>query len=377
MLPRIVFVTGKLAAESLHAVVGPLGAAAGFEPHVAAMKISVAALMTVDWLLGKLTVPAGAAKVVLPGGCLGDPARLSEALGMPVEKGPFDLRDLPQYFSRPAAAAKYGPRTLEILAEINHANRLPRADLLALARRCAADGADVIDLGATPAEPWTNVGDAVRALRDEGLRVSIDSFDPLEVAAATKAGAELVLSVNAGNRAAAADWGVEVVALPDFQGDAGPEAWLSSLAETAEALDRAGVRHRLDPILEPIGFGFAASLGRYLEVRRRFPAAAMLMGVGNVTELTEADTAGMNMLLAGFCAETGIDSVLTTEVVPWARGCVRELDLAGRLACFAATERRLPKHVDPRLVALRAGKFAPRSDEELRSSRKSLRRRAR
>ncbi len=370
--PTICFVTGRLAADALRAVVVPLGAEAGFVPHVTAMKISVAALMNPDWLVGKLEVPPGTAKVLLPGGCTGDPARLAAALGVPVEKGPFDLRDLPQHFQRPAAAANYGPRALEILAEINHANRLTLAALLALAQRYAGDGADIVDLGATPGEPWADVADAVRLLRDAGLRVSIDSFEPHEVAAATKAGAELVLSVNAGNRAAAADWGAEVVVVPDFHADAGPEGWLTSLAETAEFLDRAGVAHRLDPILEPLGFGFAASLGRYLEVRRRFPATPALMGVGNVTELTEADTAGMNALLAGFCAEAGIGSVLTTEVAPWARGCVRELDLAGRLMHFAATERRLPKHVDPRLVALRAGKFAERTPDELRALHAAL-----
>ncbi|HBB75748.1 MAG TPA: dihydropteroate synthase, partial [Planctomycetaceae bacterium] len=48
---------------------------------------------------------------------------------------------------------------------------------------------------------------------------------------------------------------------------------------------------RLDPVLEPIGFGFAASLGRYLEVRRRHPAAEMMMGIGNLTELTDVDSA--------------------------------------------------------------------------------------
>ena len=54
----------------------------------------------------------------------------------------------------------------------------------------------MIDLGCDPGTTWTQVGDAVAALRDKGLRVSIDSFDPAEVATAVAAGAELVLSVN-------------------------------------------------------------------------------------------------------------------------------------------------------------------------------------
>ena len=57
----------------------------------------------------------------------------------------------------------------------------------------------------------------------------------------------------------------------------------------------------------------------------------MMMGVGNLTELTDVDSAGVNVLLLGFCQELGIRSVLTTQVINWCRSCVRELDLARRL----------------------------------------------
>ena len=74
---------------------------------------------------------------------------------------------------------------------------------------------------------------------------------------------------------------------------------------------------RVDPVLEPIAFGFADSLGRYLQIRKGYPQLEMMMGVGNLTELTDADSAGINVLLAGFCQELGIRSVLTTEVINW------------------------------------------------------------
>ena len=94
---------------------------------------------------------------------------------------------------------------------------------------------------------------------------------------------------------------------------------LGGLDETVEMLAAAGVPLRIDPVLEPIGCGFAARLGRYLEVRRRYPDAEMLMGIGNLTELTDADSAAINVLLFGFCEELGIRSVLTTQVINWAR----------------------------------------------------------
>src|SRR5947207_5964751 len=83
----------------------------------------------------------------------------------------------------------------------------------------------------------------------------------------------------------------------------------------------------------------------------------MMMGVGNLTELTDADSAGVNVLLLGFCQEAGIRSVLTTQVINWCRRCVRELDLARRLVFHACRERVPPKRLEPDLVLLRDPKL--------------------
>ena len=292
--------------------------------------------------------PPGVGRVVLPGHCRGDLTPVIEKAGVEVVLGPEDLRDLPRWLGRAAHRPDdYGAHDIEIIAEINHAPRIGLPAILAEARRFLDEGADRIDLGCDPGGPWGGVGEAVRALIDLGTKVSVDSFDPAEVADAVKAGASLVLSVNASNRDRARDWGVEVVALPDVPGT------LDGLDATVEALDRDGVGFRLDPILEPIGFGFAASLGRYLQARTRYPEAPMMMGVGNLTELTDVDSAGVNTLLIGFCQELGIRSVLTTAVINWARSSVREIDLARRLAYHAVTRRTLPKGLEPRLVTLR------------------------
>src|SRR2546422_5792329 len=70
------------------------------------------------------------------------------------------------------------------------------------------------------------------------------------------------------------------------------------------------------------------------------------MGIGNITELTAADTTGVNALLVAICEEVGVRAVLTTEVIPWARGAVREIDIARRLMHHAVTRQALPKGVD-------------------------------
>ena len=125
------------------------------------------------------------------------------------------------------------------------------------------------------------------------------------------------------------------------------------LESSIELLDRKNARFRVDPIIEPIGFGFAKSLYRYFETRRRWPDVEIMMGIGNITELTEVDSAGINFTLAAICQELRINSVLTTEVINWAQSSVQEFDLARRQVRYSISERSLPKHVDSRLVMLR------------------------
>jgi dihydropteroate synthase len=357
---HIHFVTGRLAEFSLRRLLNDLGPAVGFQYSIEVLGITVAALMTPQWIARRIHVPPEATRVLIPGYCYGELGPIEQAAGVPVACGPKDLRDLPAFFGRePVSKESYGQFDIEILAEINHAPRLTRDAIMAQAAAYKASGADLIDVGCDPGATWPGVYDVVRELRDQGYRVSIDSLNPDEIAAAVRGGAELVLSVNSTNRQRAVDWGCEVVVVPDV-----PET-LAGLDETVEFLATAGVRLRIDPVLEPIGFGFANSLGRYLSVRERYPDAEMLMGIGNLTELTDADSAAINVLLLGFCQETGIRSVLTTEVIPWARTSVRECDLARRLMYYAVKSHALPKRVEPRLVMLRDSRLNEYGPEAL------------
>jgi dihydropteroate synthase len=358
----VLFVTGKLAEPALRRVVSALDLAGGSD--IAVLKISVAALMTTTWIARMLEPRANIDLVLIPGLCEGDPKIIEDAIGVRVEKGPKDLREIPKYFGRSAAEAAYGAWDIEIAAEINNAPRLTRDAIRLEAERYRASGADIIDLGCTPGLAFPALADVVRDLVSDGLRVSIDTLDAAEIRTAVAAGAELVLSINGSNVdvvPSLAGTGVRVVAIPD-QG-----AGLDSLEPTMAALDRAGVPYLIDPILEPIGLGFTASLERYALARRRWPNAEMLMGIGNLTELTAADTTGVNAVLIAVCQELGIRTVLTTEVIPWARGAVREIDIARRLMHYAVTGRTIPKGVDDRLVTVKDPEVLTYPESELRA----------
>src|SRR6185436_3102967 len=118
---RVSFVTGSLAEPSLRRVLA--GMSPPFAYDVAVMKITVAALMTTEWIGRRLTVPDGTDLVLIPGLCEGDPALVANAVGVPVEKGPKDLREIPAHFGRVSTSQAYGDYDIEILAEINNAPR--------------------------------------------------------------------------------------------------------------------------------------------------------------------------------------------------------------------------------------------------------------
>jgi dihydropteroate synthase len=361
---RVLFVTGRLAEPSLRRTLADM--APPFAYDVAVLKITVAALMTTAWIAAHLRredVPAGTDLVLIPGLCEGDPQPIADAAGVHVEKGPKDLREIPVYFGRAAAAHEYGDWDIEILAEINNAPRWSRTALRREAEYFRASGADLIDIGCTPGLAYPALGEVVAELVAAGMRVSIDSFDGGEIRTAVAAGAELVLSINGSNLDVARDLagtGARVVAMPDLGKP------LDTLEPTLDKLAQWNVPYLIDPILEPIGLGFMESLERYAEVRRRYPDAEMLMGIGNLTELTAADSTGVNAVLIAICQELGIRAVLTTEVIPWARGAVREIDVARRLMHYAATHRTIPKGIDDRLVTVKDPAVLAYTQDELR-----------
>ena len=344
------FVTGRLAESAVRREAAQMAGRYGFDYSVDVLPITVAALLTTRYIRRHLTVPDAATHVVLPGYCDADDPFFA-SIDADVLIGPKDCRRLGAWFGGAETPIDLSEHAIEIIAEINHAPDMSIDDAVAMAGRHIADGADRIDVGARPGRPTSRIGDYVAAIADLGTAVSIDSFDADEVAAAIDAGADLVLSVNSSNidfaRRYTGASAVEFVAIPDTPRDA------DSLDRTIESLDAANVRYRIDPILEPIGAGLGDSIVRYGRVRSAYPDAKMMMGIGNLTELTDVDSAGINFLLLGVCGEWRIESVLTTQVINWARTSIRECDLARRMVHHSVTHRVPPKRLSDALIQLR------------------------
>ena len=194
-MEHILFLTGRLAEKSLLRVLDSM-APAPFTWQVREIGVQVAALMTADLIGRRLAAPLQADRVIVPGRCLGDLVGLGRHFGMPFERGPEDQMDLPQFFNQKAKPVDLSKSDVTIFAEIVDAPRLEVDAILARARHYRDEGADVIDLGGLPATPFPQLEDAVRALKAEGCRVSVDSMDEQELLRGGRAGADYLLSLN-------------------------------------------------------------------------------------------------------------------------------------------------------------------------------------
>ena len=357
-MEHIVFLTGRLAQPSLEHVLATIQAAP-FTWEVRELGLQVAALMTAEMIRRRIALPVRADRIIVPGRCRGDVQALGTHFGVPVQRGPDELKDLPQFFNRAAKPIDLSAYEVAIFAEIVDAPRLSVPAIVARARALVADGADVIDLGCLPDTPFDHLDDSVRTLKAQGFVVSVDSIEPNELLRGGRAGADYLLSLTLDTLWIADEVAATPVLIPRTPADE------ASLFEAVAQMQRRGLPFLADSILDPIPFGLTASIVRYHRLRERFPDAPIMMGVGNLTELTEADTSGINALLFGIAAELNVAAVLTTQVSAHARRAVREADWARRIMHAAARHQILPKGLSDALMTVHAKHPFPDTPQEI------------
>ncbi|MHA7685210.1 DUF6513 domain-containing protein [Cupriavidus sp. PET2-C1] len=365
-MEHIVFLTGRLAEKGLERVLRSLEPAP-FSWEIREIGVQVAALMTADLVRRRVAAPVVADRIIVPGRCRGDLDALSLHYGMPVERGPEELKDLPQFFNRKAKPVDLSRHDIAIFAEIVDAPQLDIESVCARARRHRADGADVIDLGCLPATPFPHLEDTVRALKAEGFLVSVDSMNAGELMRGGKAGADYLLSLTLDTLWVTDEVAATPILVPQQPGDE------ASLYAAIEAMEQRGRAYIADAILDPIPFGLLASLGRYERLRQRFPKAPIMLGVGNLTELTEADTGGINAILMGIAVELHASAILTTQVSGHARRAIREADVARRMMYAAREHNALPKGITDQMMTLHAREPYPDTPEEIAETASAIR----
>jgi dihydropteroate synthase-like protein len=341
---HILFLTGKLAEKQLRQILQKMQPEFTYTVHQLGLK--VAGLMTADMISRRLKDTFNADKIILPGRCRGDIDALSAELGLPIARGPEELKDLPLFFGKAAHHYDLSKYKVKIFAEIVDAPNVSVDEVVKRAYYYKQQGADVIDIGCLPGTAFPLMEEIIRTLKQEGFIVSIDSLEDDDLLRGGKAGADYMLSLTNKSIWIADEVDAIPILIPENHGD------LSSLDHAISVLQAKNKAFIVDPILDPIHFGFTESIARNFSFRQQHPDIEMMMGVGNITELTHADTSGMNTLLLGMCSELNINHILATEVSQHARKAIKEADCARRIMFAAAENNTLPKHIDSSLMTV-------------------------
>ena len=402
---KVLLITGLLAQETVE----HYAKQSQVETMVWVMNVPVAAFLTPQTITQSLKKQANVKDfdlILVPGLVRGDTSVISKTTGVPAFKGPQYAADLPTVLEMldkvklstvvPACELlrdKLQKKALEeiskveenkeaflkepgnmliknlavgkdfpmrVLAEIVDAALLSNREVQKLARKYVAFGADIIDVGMVAGE--SRPKDAKRivaAVKDVvSVPISIDSLDPEEIKAAIAAGVDLVLSVDAGNIEAITPLpsSIAVVAIPSNQSEGyfpkKPEERVQLLEQVLVKAKSFGVEKVLaDLILDPLDV--LRSFFAFRQFVQRNPNVPIFVGVSNVTELIDADSVGVNALLARLCSEVGASMLLATQKSDKAQGSIKEEVTASKMMFLAKRRGSVPKDLGIDLLFLK------------------------
>jgi dihydropteroate synthase-like protein len=222
-----------------------------------------------------------------------------------------------------------GGSRMKVLAEIMDAHRC--GDIRERVKLFFDSGADIVDLGfgfdATP-------DDVTRVFSElDGIDrpLAADTQDPALIRAALVR-ADIILSLQEENIPKVgrdvAEAGAAAVIVPGS----------GTLQKNIALAKREGIRCIIaDPLLQPVGSGLVSSLKNFRKGKH-----PLFFGAGNVTELIDADSLGVNALLAGMAMEAGAAVIFTSEHSDKTQGSVREMRRATEMMALTR-DRPYPK----------------------------------
>ena len=251
---------------------------------------------------------------------------------------------------------------MRVLSEIANAPFLSKEDLINKCQYFVDSGADMIDIGMAAGEDFSDmIPDLINTLRPiVGDRpLSIDTLNAKEIKVAAENGIDFVLSLDLGNNAELVDIlkekDIPAVLLPtNFSQGISPKSPRERVESMHQLIkDTKGIRYVADLILDPVNSSsIVESIIACHEFHEVNPAP-MFFGVGNVTELMDADSGGVNVLLAGIGMELGASILFTPEESGKTRGSVFELATASKMMFLAKNRKSIPKDLGINMVVFK------------------------
>ncbi len=372
---KVLVVTGRLAAEEVKRAVKKFE-----DAEVFVADVDVAAFVTPKHLRGLDLSKYDL--VLLPGNAKGDWEKVERETGVKVRLGSVHAADLPAVlrnldrielshrtpacrllsfvmaeeiielvdsdrsgveYAVEVGKAVIGEGRMKVVAEIVDAPEMDRDELVEKVEYYSKN-ADVIDVGIPVGCDAEKAVKAVKVVLDCFDSVSVDTFNEKVIEMCVEAGVHMVMSVGRENLKAldiVRDQAVVIVSRN-----------VGELLELVNFARNKGKKVIADCILDA-PLSLFSSLERYAEYRRRDKKTPMLFGAGNVTELCDADSIGMNALLALLAEEVGANAIFTTEASNKTRGSVMEARVATYMARAAKLRKSFPKDFGFSLLALK------------------------
>ena len=249
---------------------------------------------------------------------------------------------------------------IKLLGEIVDAPLLSEDQLFKKIGYYVRSGIDVLDIGCIVGESHSDFLSAVIPKikkKYPNLPISIDSTRPEEIYSAVEAGADTVLSVTHDNYHDLLDLPktTVLVLIPLSEKFGGiprdPQVRVEKLIELHKTMVDAGFNKLfLDPITDsPISPGLLNSLHaltilrKYLDensLKNQF--TGLFMGLGNISELIDADSSGINTIMTLLAEELGVSAVLSTEYSNKSRNTLCELKKSISFSYFAKQKKSPP-----------------------------------
>ena len=363
-MKNILFITGKLAEKGLRTVIDSIDDK-DFTYEIRNLNVNVAALLTTDMIARRINDVSAFDEIIIPGRVRGDLEALEKSINKKIIRGPDELKDLPTIFG--CKPVKYDLSKFEtsIFGEITDALNMTVDEVIKRAEYFRLEGADVIDIGCLPNKEFPHLEEIVQELKNRNFYVSIDSHNVDELIRGSKAGADYLLSIKDESYHILENLDSYPILIPTN----------NDMKNFYSLIDRA-ISDKLtfiaDPILDPISYGFTRSIERYISLREKYPDIHIMIGIGNITELTHADTSGINMIMLGIVEELKLNHILTTQVSRHCSTVIRETDLARRIIHAASENNITPKHINDGLLINHGHKDYPYTSEELKDMKENI-----
>lgn len=387
---KILIVTGKLADRTVREAVRTAISKCKIGVDVLTLDIGIAAFITPRHLEKVGVDPKGYDLILIPGLITADFSALEKKIRTPIRLGPkhaCDLESVLRYagsveFSSKTPACELllakvkeeaeknvlalekkakcafmlgklkigGNSSMKVMAEIFDAQGLGEDELDAKITTFVEEGADIIDLGFGWNASGREIKRTVGAASSLGVPIAVDSTDPKQVLSGIESGADMVAGMNEkmlkkiGKDVAGAGAAAVII----------PENNIVSLFDNISLAEDTGIKKTVaDPILRPLGFGATRSLVDCYAFRILDSDTPLFFGVGNITESIDADSPGVNAVLAGIAMELSASIIFTPEKSDKTAGSAGELKTASKMMFLAKHRGAEPKDTGIDLLLLK------------------------